>query len=180
MSAGGVAPVALTDKAGVEVNDPAPGAVVGVQGDRGRRHAERSHAPLRELHEVLHRCAAEAVERLVVVTHDAEVAAAFRQAEKEPLLDTVGVLVLVHDDVLKDRLGAVMPIQDPECLLLQQREIGACRLARGPQRVQVGRVHAHQPSQRCVSHQRRDLVGRQALLGEAVEERQGVRDRVVP
>ncbi len=71
------------------------GAVVGDQLlDLGVRHA------LGEFEDVADRGTAEAVEALVFVADNAEVACRFREFEEDLFLDVVGVLVLVNHDKL--------------------------------------------------------------------------------
>ena len=89
-----VGPVNGGHPAVVALDDRAVGAVVGRELDgRATGHA------LRELEDVAYGGPAEAVETLVLVADDAQVASFLREFEQELLLDVVGVLILVHEHV---------------------------------------------------------------------------------
>ena len=90
----GVRPVGGRHPAVVAVHDRSVGAVVGRQLDRvAARH------PLRELQDIPHRGSAETVEALVLVPDNTEVPVGLNELQEDLLLDVVGVLVLVHENV---------------------------------------------------------------------------------
>ena len=86
-----VAPIGGCHPTVVAFHDVSMGAVVG-----GEFHHGAVREALRELQDVPHRRAAEAVEALVLVAHHAQVAGGAGQLHQQLLLDVVGVLVLVH------------------------------------------------------------------------------------
>ena len=51
--------------------------------------------------DVAHRCRTKGVDRLGVISHHAQAAAIGLQPEQDPGLERVGVLVLVHQDVIE-------------------------------------------------------------------------------
>ena len=123
--AGRPGPAAPVHERRVEVDDALAGAVVARKRDGSGLRRQMGMAPSRELDEVFDGGTAEAIEGLVVVAHDADVFVAGRELEEEALLDGVGVLVLVDDDVLEDTTGAREGGKDVERLLLDEREVGA-------------------------------------------------------
>jgi hypothetical protein len=83
------------------------------------RDAESACTALRELDEVLDRRSTEPIERLVIVTDDADILRPARQSEEDALLDRVGVLVLVDDDVLEPVHRAVVREEGAVCRALE-------------------------------------------------------------
>ena len=124
-------PVALLDEAGSEADDLLAGAIVRCQRNLRRLRPQEALTACGEFHKVLDRRATEAVERLVVIAHHAEVPVASSQREVDPLLNRVRVLILVHDDMLEDLPCPGEAVEHGECALLEQREIGALSCAVG-------------------------------------------------
>ena len=73
------------------------GAVVDREVDSPCPHAEVRFTATLKLDEILYGCSAEAIEGLIIVANDANVLASLRQAEEDPFLDRVRVLILVDD-----------------------------------------------------------------------------------
>ncbi len=114
--AAGVGPVGRAHPAVVALDDRAVRAVVGGEPDGGA-----AGKALRELQDVSHRGAAEAIEALILVADDAQVAAAGSEVEQKLLLDMVGVLVLVDHhvaDVARQHRAAVATAQQVEHMAL--------------------------------------------------------------
>lgn len=82
--------------------------------------------------------------------------------------------------MLKDVRGAVVAVEDVQRLPLQQGEIGHPCLSRPPQGAQVGGVHARQRHQNRIIRHSCHLLGRQAFLRQAVEQRQRMGEGVMP
>ena len=79
--------------------------------------------------------AAETVQQLVLVAHHADVAVRLRQPEDDLLLGTVGVLILVHQDVVKigSQTGSQRIVaQQLQRLLLQTTEVDGVQLRQQP------------------------------------------------
>jgi hypothetical protein len=55
--------------------------------------------PCWKLQDVSDHCPPEAIQALILIADDAEVARPLRQLEQELLLNVVGILVFVHEDV---------------------------------------------------------------------------------
>lgn len=103
-------PFAAGNEVGVEVDDGLAGAVVDVEGDLADGGIKPGSHPLRELHEIFYGGPSKAVQGLVVIAHHTEVALTGGQFEEQLLLNRVGVLVLVDDDVFEDvvRVGGAV------------------------------------------------------------------------
>lgn len=105
----------------VEIDDLAMAAVVGCEAvDR------RVGKALLEGDEAVGVGAAEAVYRLIFIADHADVAVHFRQSEDDLLLGEVGVLVLVHQQMVNLRsptVGQAIVSQKDESLRLQAAEI---------------------------------------------------------
>jgi hypothetical protein len=125
LPAAGAGPVVLGDERRVCLHDAAPRPVVDAELNSSRLDAERVRAALRELDEVLDCRATEAIERLVVVADDANVLRAAGEPEEDALLDCIGVLVLVDDDVLEAVHRAVVHEQRAVRSALKEREVDA-------------------------------------------------------
>ena len=125
-------PVGRGHPAVVTLHDRPVRAVVGGQLD-GRAACH----PLLKLQDVTHRRAPEAVEALILIAHHAQVPVRSRQLQKKLLLDVVGVLVLVHQQVARAgghgirsrgvvehvvheplKMGEVHPVGVQQCLLV--------------------------------------------------------------
>ena len=151
---------------------------------RRRRHRRQRRSPHRRLppeqlgaaiwegEEVVDGCAAETVERLIVVADDAEVLRAPREPEVELLLDGVGVLVLVDDDVLEDLVPDWTLRDATEGVGLDEREVSALGFRIAGQQRQVRRVHLEQGAHDGFARASRRGIDR--LLAHPVEEGDGV------
>ena len=82
------------------------GAVVPLQPDD-----ERAGKIVLEAQDVVHLCAAPAVDRLVVVTHAADIGIALRQQPQPQILGDVGVLILIHQHVAEAALEILQHIR---------------------------------------------------------------------
>jgi len=54
-----------------------------------------------KIQDILDICSPEAVHRLVIITHHTNVPVPFRKEPDQPVLSMIGILVLIHEDILK-------------------------------------------------------------------------------
>jgi hypothetical protein len=119
------------------VQDPLRGAVVPLE-----RHEPGIRVVALEVEDVAYVCPPPGVDRLVVVSHHAEVAAGAGEEACHLELGRVGVLVLVHQQVVPAPPAGVACLGVvPEEAHRQQQEVVEVADAGRPQRLLVARVH---------------------------------------
>ena len=119
----------MRDQAGGGGQDRRGGAVIALQPDDAG-----AGEILLEAQDVLHLGAAPGIDRLVVVADAADVLAVLRQQAQPEILDQVGVLVFVHQDVAEDavilRQHLGLAAQDFRHVQQQVAEIGGVQARR--------------------------------------------------
>ena len=128
-------PVRRSHPAVVALHDRPVRAVVGGQLDgRAVRDAPR------KLQDVAHRGAPEPVEALILVAHDAQVPILSRQLQQKLLLDVVGVLVLVHQQVARAGGQGIRMRRVVEHVVHEPLQMGEVHPVGGPQGLLVAPV----------------------------------------
>ena len=115
-------PVLLFDEASIEVHYVSSRAVVGGQSNFGSAKTKILVHTVWEIHKVLHRRAPETVKGLIIVTYHTNVPLP-SQSKIELFLNVIGVLILIHDYVLKDILCIRISFYQLQGLFLYQGQI---------------------------------------------------------
>jgi hypothetical protein len=115
--------IGIANELAIEFDDFLTRPVIDIQHHGLDFAAKVLAASCRELYEILDSCTAEAVERLIIVAHDTNVAMPPGEEEEKALLDRVRVLVLVDDYILEDPGRLLISLYKKHGLLLKQRQV---------------------------------------------------------